>query len=128
MRMAKGLLLAIGIYINLLNSENVIEGRYTPSEYIALGMFVPNSKAHLRYYNIITNFTVHELHDISFSFFCTVPIECLAFDGDEVRVNEDCVSIEPQNDKGDYIDSHILKLMPNAVMRMLTKGQLGGGK
>ena len=48
MRMAKGLLLAIGIYINLLNSENVIEGRYTPSEYIALGMFLPNSKPHLR--------------------------------------------------------------------------------
>ena len=53
MKIAQGLLLAISIYITLLNSENVIEGRYAPSEYIAIGMFFQVSrKIRPKYYSI----------------------------------------------------------------------------
>ena len=50
MRMSQGLVLAMGTYFTLLNSANLIEGRYVPEGYIALGMFVPHLKVHLKYY------------------------------------------------------------------------------
>ena len=51
-------------------------------------------------------------------------IECLTLDGHKIRVDEDCEVVEPQNDKGDYIDSHIREVVPSAIMELLTKGRL----
>ena len=45
MRIAQGLVLAMGIYMALLNSENVIEGRSAHIGYIAIGTFILNYKA-----------------------------------------------------------------------------------
>ena len=70
---------------------------------------------------------MHGLHDIFFVF-CTVSIECLILDGHEIRVDEDCILTEPQDDQGDYIDRHILEEMPNVIMRMLSKGEIASGK
>ena len=57
-----------------------------------------------------------------------MPIDCLTLNGDEIIIDEECNSIEPQSSQGDYIDGRILEEMPNIIMRMLTKGEISGGK